>query len=264
MGKPMNNQEVDAEISQETSQENNQDDSIYGILRSDILNLRLRPGMMISIKDISETYGAGRSPVRDALIQLSKEKLITFLPQRGTMISKISQERAESARFLRNCVEEQVMLECMASCNLKAITELELSLSRQTAILKSEDVRAFLDEDEYFHSIFYEGAGRSYCDQVLTANSGDYRRIRLLSLTEMGITESIIKQHKDLVDSLTSRDADRMHAVFTHHINRLISQERMLAERYPELFDEGKEEARREPDGLNVDFLINTKLRYQT
>lgn len=245
-------------------QENNQEDSIYEVLRTDILDLKLRPGMMISIKDISETYGAGRSPVRDALIQLSKEKLITFLPQRGTMISKISQERADNARFLRNCVEENVMLECMASCNLEAVTELELSLSRQMDIFKANDVRAFMEEDVYFHSIFYHGAGRTYCNQVLNANSGDYRRIRLLSLTESGITDSIIKQHKKLVDALTSRDAERMHAAFTHHINRLISQERVLAEKYPELFDEAEDEVRREPEGLNVDFLIETKLRYQT
>ena len=73
----------------------------------------------------------GRTPVRDALISLSKEGLITFLPQRGTMISKINYDKVLNERFLRTCVEEKVILEFMAVCDLKAITELEMSLDRQ-------------------------------------------------------------------------------------------------------------------------------------
>ena len=71
----------------------NSEDTIYDVLRTDILNLKLRPGMIFSIRDISEAYQVGRTPVRDALISLSKEGLITFLPQRGTMISKINYDK---------------------------------------------------------------------------------------------------------------------------------------------------------------------------
>lgn len=58
----------------------NSEDNIYDVLRTDILNLKLRPGMIFSIRDISEAYQVGRTPVRDALISLSKEGLIPFFP----------------------------------------------------------------------------------------------------------------------------------------------------------------------------------------
>ena len=44
----------------------NSEDNIYDVLRTDILNLKLRPGMIFSIRDISEAYQVGRTPVRDA------------------------------------------------------------------------------------------------------------------------------------------------------------------------------------------------------
>lgn len=53
----------------------NSEDNIYDVLRTDILNLKLRPGMIFSIRDISEAYQVGRTPVRDALISLSKEEI---------------------------------------------------------------------------------------------------------------------------------------------------------------------------------------------
>lgn len=242
--------------------ENNQEDTIYDVLRSDILDLKLRPGMIFSIKEISESYQVGRTPVRDALISLSKEGLITFLPQRGTMISKIDYDKVRNERFLRICVEENVILEFMAVCNLKAITALEMSLDRQEELQKAENIRAFLAEDMYFHSIFYNGANKGYCNDILAANSGHYRRIRLLAMSDSGIEPGVVKQHRELVDAVLAKDSERLHTVLNHHLNRMVSQERHLVSKYPDLFDRENTEARREPDGLGIDFLVDTKLKY--
>ncbi|MEG2349295.1 MAG: GntR family transcriptional regulator [Hungatella sp.] len=241
------------------SAESHEEETLYEIFRTDILELRLRPGMMISIKDIGESYGTGRSPVRDALIRLSKEGLITFLPQRGTMISKINFDRAESGRFLRSCVEEPVMIEFMSTNHAEAVAELEASLQKQRHIAETNDCREFLSEDIRFHSIFYHAVNRSYCDQLINSGAGDYRRIRLMSLTETGIAADIIEQHQKLVDAVLEKNIERMHAIFAHHISLMISQEQLLVEKYPDLFDKSDIEVRREPDGLHVDFLLETK-----
>ena len=244
------------------SSDNNREDTIYDILRIDILNLKLRPGMIISIKDISEAYEVGRTPVRDALISLSKDGLITFLPQRGTMISKINYDKVLNERFLRNCVEEKVILEFMAVCDLKAITELEMSLGRQEQIVKEEDMRAFLSEDMYFHTIFYRGVNKGYCNDIISANSGHYRRIRLLAMAASGIDREAVKQHKEMVDAILAKDWERLHNILNFHLNRQVNQERALLSRYPDLFEREAVEVKREPDELGVDFLVETKLKY--
>lgn len=239
-----------------------QEESIYDILLTDILNLKLRPGLVFSIKDISEIYDVGRSPVRDALVSLSKEGLITLRPQRGTMISKINYDKVRNERFLRTCVEENVMLEFMAVCNLKAITELEMSLERQERAKKSSDIRAFLAEDMHFHSIFYQGVNKGYVNEIISANSGHYRRIRLLAMADSGIELQVIQQHKELVDAVLAKDSKRLHTVLNHHLNRIVSQERPLLSKHPELFDREETEVKRELDELEVDFLVETKLKY--
>lgn len=241
----------------------NPEDNIYDVLRTDILNLKLRPGMIFSIKDISEAYQVGRTPVRDALISLSKEGLITFLPQRGTMISKINYDKVLNERFLRTCVEEKVILEFMAVCDLKAITDLELSLDRQDKIIGQGDIRAFLAEDMYFHSIFYGRVNKGYCNDIISANSGHYMRIRLLAMADLGIDKDALDQHKEMVDSILVKDWERLHTILNFHLNRLVNQERALLSKYPELFDRETVEVRREPDELGVDFLVDTKLKYQ-
>ena len=85
-------------------------DDIYSNLRSYIIELRIRPGEIISIKDIATELNVGRSPVRDALIRLEKEGLITSLPQRGTMISRINLHRVTEERYIRACREEKTTM----------------------------------------------------------------------------------------------------------------------------------------------------------
>ena len=88
---------------------NVQEGEVYSVLRKAIVELYLQPGVILSMKDICEHLSIGRSPVRDALIRLDQEGLVTLLPQKGTMISQIDSWRVEQERFLRISVEEEVM-----------------------------------------------------------------------------------------------------------------------------------------------------------
>lgn len=233
------------------------EDAIYDALRTDILDLKLRPGLVFSIREVCESYEAGRTPVREALIRLSKEGLITFLPQRGTMVSRIDFNRADNERFLRSCVEERVMLEFMAlhGPDCEAAGALSASMKRQEAIVKERDCRAFLEEDTVFHSIFYQGAGRDYCANIIHASSGDYRRIRLLSLTETGISDGVVRQHRELMEAVLAREEERMRRLLAEHLNKMVSEERILMDKYGDLFSGGEMEEKRKHDGFFADFL---------
>lgn len=234
-----------------------QEDMMYDVLRTDILGLKLRPGLVFSIKDVCGAYEAGRTPVREALIRLSKEGLITFLPQRGTMVSRIDFHRADNERFLRSCVEEQVMLEFMAlnGTDSGAAAALRESLVRQEKIVRDRDCRAFLEEDTVFHSVFYQGANRESCAWMIHANSGDYRRIRLLSLTETGISDGVVRQHKELMEAVLMRDEERVRRLTALHLNKMVDEERFLMEKYAGVFTGGEAEEKRRNDGFAMDFL---------
>ena len=99
-----------------------------------------------------------------------------------------------------------MILEFMAVCDLKAITELEMSLDRQEKFVEEEDIRAFLAEDMYFHSIFYVGVNKGYCNDIISANSGHYMRIRLLAMADQGIDREGLKQHKEITDAILAKD----------------------------------------------------------
>ena len=64
--------------------------TVYDILQRNIMNLTLIPGTPMSEKDISEKMSVSRTPVREAFIRLSKEALVSIIPQKGSFVSRIS------------------------------------------------------------------------------------------------------------------------------------------------------------------------------
>ena len=66
--------------------------TIYSSLREDILTLRLAPGSAVDEVDVARQFGLSRTPVREALIMLSGEGLVRFLPNRSSIIAPLTME----------------------------------------------------------------------------------------------------------------------------------------------------------------------------
>lgn len=226
----------------------------YTILRKEIIELRLRPGTFVSIKNLCEHFRISRSPMRDALLRLNEEGLVTLLPQRGTIISKIDLKRVEEERFLRVSVEREVMGLYMTNPTPEDIAKLEASLAQQRESIAAEDFRRFITADDDFHDVFYGTTGKPFCAEVIRKASGHYNRVRLLSCIDMDITDNILQQHCEMIAAMKSKDAQKMLAVFSHHLSKIDVEEHMLSRKYPDLFlREGAED--RENDTLEADFL---------
>lgn len=62
---------------------------LYNELRRAILSLAVQPGDNLEEKDLVERYGMSRTPVREALIRLASDGLVTLLPNRGARVAAV-------------------------------------------------------------------------------------------------------------------------------------------------------------------------------
>ena len=221
-------------------------DSIYQSLRKSIITLELTPGQALNIKDIATQLEASRSPVRDALMKLAKEGLVDIIAQKGTYVSKIDLGRVEEERFLREALEEKVLREFCPIRTQSDLTRLGNSLRMQRECMDRKDFPALLDYDDEFHSIFFERTQKGMCWEIIRSMSGHYRRIRLMSFWESSILSNVITEHETMLATITDGDADALLRISKAHSSRLLTQEALFLERYPEYFAAA---ARPEPAG---------------
>ena len=81
---------------------------IFDHLRREIVSLRLAPGTVLSRPALAESFGVSQTPIRDALLRLEAEALVTVHPQSSTMVAPIDVEQAHEAQFLRIALECEV------------------------------------------------------------------------------------------------------------------------------------------------------------
>ena len=235
---------------------------LYSILRDDIVNLRLRPGTLFSIRDLCEFYQVGRSPGREALIRLEQEGLITFLPQRGTMISKLDLERIDNERYIRRAIEENVMKDFVAMFSPTVILSLEDMTQEQRKLMEKQDHRGFLDADDRFHHVFYEEAGREYCQAVIDKECSNYRRLRMLAqMMDPKTMAQTVEEHEAIVAAASTRDIEKVMFWFYLHLDQIKSQERKIVKRFSELFTHADGQERKENYDLKTDFLVSIRSR---
>ena len=80
-------------------------DYAFRTVRDNIIRLELEPGSQISENELAAEMGLSRTPVREALIELSRVKIIETYPQRKSVVSLIDNELVEEARFMRDVLE---------------------------------------------------------------------------------------------------------------------------------------------------------------
>ena len=97
-------------------------DRAYADIEEMIVFLKLAPGSAISEAELSSHLGIGRTPIREALQRLAREKLVQILPRRGIIVSPID-------------VAAQLRL-------LEVRRELERMIARSAARRATDDERA--------------------------------------------------------------------------------------------------------------------------
>src|SRR6201996_6826461 len=99
-------------------------DNVYESLRADILACRLAPGDDMGEQELAERYAVSRQPVREALLRLEREHLVTVQPRQGYRVNPISLSDARDLLRFRlalepACVDEAI--ENAGDATLKAL-----------------------------------------------------------------------------------------------------------------------------------------------
>lgn len=208
---------------------------IYQTLRERIINMQMPPGMTMSEQETANALGVSRTPVREAFIRLSREKMVIISPQRRTAVAKISTERAQQEHFLRESLEQAVLEQFVLNLKPEYLDTLAKVICLQKQALEQHDCIAFLAHDDEFHRTFYVATDKYLCYQVLRRNCFDYQRLRYLSsCSDEGIQKLNVDQHEQMLALIAQRNLQDVQAMLRRHVRRIFDEMVVLQEKYPQ------------------------------
>lgn len=208
---------------------------IYAQLRDAIIRNRFAPGDRISESEIARSRNVSRQPVREAFIKLAGEGLLVILPQRGTIISKISYTAVLDARFLREAIEADIVRILAAHPEQAVIRELRHQIKAQSAVAGA-DQQEFINLDERFHRTLADSAGKVGAWRLIEGLKSQMDRVRFLSLGQFPV-KKLIDQHSAVVDRIEIGDPDGANAAIRAHLREVLSDLPEILAANPDFFD---------------------------
>lgn len=198
----------------------NRSDMVFEVLKQDILDLNLKPGLILSENEICERFQVSRTPVRDALRRLQEQGFVNTVPYTGTYVTLLNLSNIKQMIYMRVAVETMVMRDFLELATPLLMEEVRYMIRRQQALILEKDFEPeqFYRMDAQFHAIWFKAADKMKLWELIQAQQLHYTRFRMLDfVTETDFTR-IIKEHTELFELLEKKDASGLEESLKNHL----------------------------------------------
>ncbi|RVT81695.1 GntR family transcriptional regulator [Rhodobacteraceae bacterium CCMM004] len=179
---------------------------------------RLKPGQRLVETDIADALGVSRSPIREALSELTQLGVVTREPGRGCRIREWSRADLEDMFGVRGVLEgyaaelaAQNMTPAVQSAFQKIIARMHTAAAR-------DDYVGMIDLDLEFHELLWSLSGNRLLQSVLEGLSQQFRLFLTMNWRFHGGLKDVPGNHERLLDGIISGEPAQVRTAMDEHV----------------------------------------------
>ena len=205
----------------------------YGKIRQMIISGQLLPGEKLTERQLVEQLNMGRTPVREALLDLSYDHLVQIHPRKFVEIAPISPEIINEIFEVRICLEPAVLQRHFSTINPVRLMEIYQGISEnvkkyEQCLAESNSTQTLasypsgvVELDEQFHTVLIESANNCRINQI-------YRNFIDYTSLLWGINSRLVAQrsyesdreHLTIIRSIMNNRIDNAAQLLVQHLER--------------------------------------------
>ena len=199
----------------------------YEVLRDEILDLKLPPGSPVDEVALAERFAMSRTPIREALVKLEGEGLVSTLPNRSTVVSNIDFANLNAffdALTLMYRVTTRLGAQFHNAADLQAI---RLREADYASAVMAADEQAMIALNRDFHMAIAEAGRNPYYTQLFARLLDEGRRILRLYYYpsfELRQPHPYVMEHAAIVAAVAARDVGLSDQLAKAHADQIVRQ----------------------------------------
>jgi DNA-binding GntR family transcriptional regulator len=191
----------------------------YRSIRDLIVTLDLPPGAVVSEADLMSRLSMGRTPVREALRALARERLVEVYPRRGIFVAGVDPRELSALSEARSVLEP-------AAARLAAVRLTDSDRATIDELLREldglghiPDERELIALDQRLHRFVYAACRNTFLERSLDDYYTHALRIWFLALDRLEHLGDAVGEHKAILEAIRDGDADAAADTMTAHID---------------------------------------------
>jgi DNA-binding GntR family transcriptional regulator len=210
-------------------------DRVYVTIKEAILDLTLKPGTPLVEDDLAGQLGTSKTPVRDALLALERDGLVTKIPYKGTYVTEVSVKDATEIFELRAVLEGLAARSAARTLSREDLDRAEAYLKAADEALARGDRLAASAWGAKFHKIIHNHADNRRLLPLLARLEEQLRRLRSLSDQVAGRLDKSAHEHHVVLEALRGGDAEKAEAAMREHLQSVVRDFSVLENEAPGL-----------------------------
>ncbi|HEY5843817.1 MAG TPA: GntR family transcriptional regulator [Mycobacterium sp.] len=179
---------------------------VYEIVCERLVMLDIRPGEPINDDHLAAELGVGRTPVREALKRLERDRLVIAYPRRGTFATVVDLTDLADISEIRKQLEPIAAARAARTGTTEARARLTALAAGIARIDDSDDPRQVLRHDVRVHREIYRASGNPHLEEILVRLDAHATRIWCLFLDRLPDVAGHVREHVALMDAIVAGD----------------------------------------------------------
>jgi len=200
----------------------------YDKLKTLIITGALEPGALHNEKRLAEALGVSRTPVREALLELSREGMVAFVPGKGVEICKLTEQQVREVFEIRRIIEGYIIKKIATRLTDADVAEIDKNICNQEKMLSIPDRPAFIEYDKQFHLYLASKIGNKQIESILDNLRDQMHLMGIRAIEDDSRMKKVIDEHRAIFSGLKEKNPQK---AFDALINHLENTEKAIAEK---------------------------------
>lgn len=178
----------------------------------------LLPGERISERQLCETFGVSRTPLREALKVLASEGLVELLPHRGARVVQLTLKTAKDTYDLMGALEGlsgELACQTISDAEIERICRLHETMMSH---YHNRELTPYFEVNKQIHEQILMASNNEVLQEMYNNLSQRVKRVRYSKKMTDSFWRQAVEDHENMVAALKKRDGKRLGQILRDHL----------------------------------------------
>lgn len=192
---------------------------VYRHVKEGIIAMSFRPGDMIHERELAQTLGVSRTPVREALQALQDDGWLSVIPRKGSMVRPLSRKEIEEVLQIRSIIASASIVLTGGRINPTEQAYIHSVIGRQEKAAEEQNPFTFMEADMEFHLAIVRLTGNRRLVAITRDLLDNFLRIGVEALMLTKYSQAM-DAHKEILAALEKGDTENARIMMIDHIGK--------------------------------------------